>query len=154
MSFTISVIIRKTGIEFTITAKNPPKNILIKTGKPQHTAETITAPKELSWYAETHNVIAHSDKTDSKFNPTKIVKYFQNNTGCILQLESTTADILLNPSKPYIVQHNMRLTTIIHKNKKIVNVKEHLQNKLEVLLDIQKSLKKIAINIRSYMKED
>lgn len=37
---------------------------------------------------------------------------------------------------------------------KIVNVKEHLQNKLEVLLDIQKSLKKIAINIRSYMKED
>ena len=32
--------------------------------------------------------------------------------------------------------------------------KEHLQNKLEVLLDIQKSLKKIAINIRSYMKED
>ena len=33
MSFTISVIIRKTGIEFTITAKNPPKNILIKTGK-------------------------------------------------------------------------------------------------------------------------
>ena len=48
MSFTIPVMTRKIGIESTISQMIPPKNILINTGSPQHTAAIITAPKELS----------------------------------------------------------------------------------------------------------
>ena len=47
MSFTIPVMTRKIGIESTISQMIPPKNILINTGSPQHTAAIITAPKEL-----------------------------------------------------------------------------------------------------------
>lgn len=48
MSFTIPDMTRKIGIESTISHMIPPKNILINTGSPQHTAAIITAPKELS----------------------------------------------------------------------------------------------------------
>ena len=43
MSFTIPVMTRKIGIESTISQMIPPKNILINTGSPQHTAAIITA---------------------------------------------------------------------------------------------------------------
>ena len=78
MSFTIPVMTRKIGIESTISQMTPPKNILINTGSPQHTAAIITAPKELSWYAETHSVMAHNDKSAWKANPNKMPRYLRH----------------------------------------------------------------------------
>lgn len=89
MSFTIPVMTRKIGIESTISQMIPPKNILINTGSPQHTAAIITAPKELSWYAETHSVMVHNDKSACKANPNKMPRYFKNNTGWSICWEST-----------------------------------------------------------------
>ena len=66
MSFIITFIIRKIGIESTIIHMIPPKNILINAGSPQHIEAIITAPKELLWYAETHSVSAHNDKMPEK----------------------------------------------------------------------------------------
>lgn len=124
MSFTIPVMTRKIGIESTISQMIPPKNILINTGSPQHTAIIITAPKELSWYAETHSVMAHNDKSAWKANPNKMPRYFKNNTGWSICWESTIQDIFSNPFKPYIIQHKTKLTNTNHMKMKIVNVKE------------------------------
>ena len=57
MSFTIPVMTRKIGIESTISQMIHPKNILINTGSPQHTAAIITVPKELKKQSE--NSIIH-----------------------------------------------------------------------------------------------
>lgn len=57
MSFTIPGMTRKIGIESTISQMIPPKNILINTGSPQHTAAIITVPKELKKQSE--NSIIH-----------------------------------------------------------------------------------------------
>ena len=124
MSFTIPVMTRKIGIESTISQMIPPKNILINTGSPQHTAAIITAPKELFWYAETHSVMAHNDKSAWKANPNKMPRYFKNNTGWSICWESTIQDIFSNPFKPYIIQHKTKLTNTNHMKMKIVNVKE------------------------------
>lgn len=124
MSFTIPGMTRKIGIESTISHMIPPKNILINTGSPQHAAAIITAPKELSWYAETHSVIPHNDKSAWKANPNKMPRYFENNTGWSICCESTIQDIFSNPFKPYIIQHKTKLTNTNHIKMKIVNVKE------------------------------
>ena len=77
-----------------------------------------------SWYAETHSVIAHNDKSAWKANPNKMPRYFKNNTGWSICWESTIQDIFSNPFKPYIIQHKTKLTNTNHIKMKIVNVKE------------------------------
>ena len=72
MSFTIPVMTRKIGIESTISQMIPPKNILINTGSPQHTAAIITAPKE-PYFGDYNIVMSHIRNIREKIedNPSK-----------------------------------------------------------------------------------